>query len=88
LTGRVRLDDLRSERGLVWRLECVGGGGLLGESEAFSGRREWTSFEVPFVVPVGKCGGQRLSLQLPARVPAESRIGGVAWFDDLRIKAE
>jgi hypothetical protein len=88
LKGRVRLDDLRSERGLVWRLECVGGGGLLGESQAFRGRREWTGFEVPFVVPASKCGGQRLSLQLPARVPAESRIGGVAWFDDMSIKAE
>jgi hypothetical protein len=86
--GRVRLDDLRSERGLVWALDCVGGGGHLGESEAFSGRREWRQFEVHFTVPESSCGGQLLSLRLPARVPAENRIGGVAWFDDLSIKAE
>ena len=88
LRGRVRLDDLRSERGLVWTLDCVGTGERLAESAAFSGRREWMPFEVPFVVPDDKCGGQLLVLRLPARVPAETRIGGVAWFDDLSIKSE
>jgi len=37
------------------------------------------------VVPGDKCGGQWLQLRLPARIPAEQRIGGVVWFDDLKI---
>jgi hypothetical protein len=86
LRGRVRLDDLRSERGLVWTLTCATGTPLA-ETEPFSGRREWRQFEVQFVVPNEKCGGQILSLRLPARIKAETRIGGVAWFDDLSIKS-
>ena len=37
-----------------------------------------------FEVPAG-CEGQWLTLRLPARIPAEQRIGGRAWFDDLKI---
>jgi len=40
---------------------------------------------VQFEVPTDKCGGQWLELQLPARIPAEQRIGGLVWFDDLKI---
>lgn len=87
LTGRVRLDDLRSDRGLAWTLSCAGSRKLIGESESFSGRGDWRSFTVEFDVPASPdCGGQWLILGLPARIPAEQRIGGVAWFDDLRIK--
>jgi tetratricopeptide (TPR) repeat protein len=87
LSGRVRLDDLRSERGLAWTLSCAGSRQVLGESERFSGRREWREFVVTFEVPASaECAGQWLTLGLPARIPAEQRIGGIAWFDDLRIK--
>jgi tetratricopeptide (TPR) repeat protein len=87
LSGRVRLDDLRSERGLVWTLNCVGSRKAIAESEPFSGRREWRDFRVEFDVPgSADCGGQWLTLVLPARIPAEQRVGGIAWFDDLRIK--
>jgi tetratricopeptide (TPR) repeat protein len=87
LTGRARIDDLRSERGLVWTVTCAGSRRVLGESQAFSGRREWSGFSFVFEVPdAAECGGQRLTLRLPARIPAEQRIGGVAWFDGLRIR--
>jgi hypothetical protein len=85
--GRVRLDDLRTERGLVWTLTCANNKTKLGESEAFSGRRDWREFETEFSVPAERCGGQWLTLRLPSRIPAEQRIGGVAWFDDLAIKS-
>lgn len=87
LNGRARTDDLRSERGLVWTLTCASSQRVLAESEAFSGRREWRGFSFDFVVPsTPDCGGQWLTLRLPARIAAEQRIGGVAWFDALRIK--
>lgn len=88
LRGRVRLDDLRSERGLVWTLTCFEDGHQIGETDPMSGRREWRSFEVAATVPAEKCGGQWLTLRVPARIAAEQRIGGVAWFDDLKMKAE
>src|SRR5205085_12568706 len=55
--GRVRLDDLRTERGLVWTLSCANNKTTLGESEAFSGRRDWRGFEMEFSVPADRCGG-------------------------------
>lgn len=87
LDGQVRLDDLRSERGLVWTLTCAEDGRLIAETEPMSGRREWRKFSLDFEVPVTDCGGQWLTLRIPARIPAEQLIGGVAWFDDLQIQA-
>jgi hypothetical protein len=70
-------------------LSCAGSRQVLGESERFSGRREWREFVVSFEVPASaECAGQWLTLGLPARIPAEQRIGGIAWFDDLRIKKQ
>jgi tetratricopeptide (TPR) repeat protein len=86
LAGTVRLDDLRTERGLTWSVACVPSGAVVGQSEPLSGVRDWAEFGVDFEVPSEQCGGQWLTLQLPARIPAEQRIGGSIWFDDLRIK--
>ena len=87
LLGKARLDDLRTDRGLVWTVRCAEGRRELGSTEPMSGRREWRSFEMAFTVPAEACGGQWLTLSLPARNKAEQRIGGVAWFDDLSIKS-
>jgi len=87
LEGRVRLDDLRSERGLVWTLTCAEDKRPIAETEPISGRRSWGGFLLDFAVPATDCGGQWLTLRIPARIPAERRVGGVAWFDDLKIQA-
>jgi tetratricopeptide (TPR) repeat protein len=87
LEGQVRLDDLRSERGLVWTLTCVEDQHPIGETVPMSGRREWTRFALDFDVPPADCGGQWLTLRVPARIPAEQLIGGAAWFDDIQIQA-
>jgi len=87
LGGQVRLDDLRSERGLVWTLTCAEDQRPIGETEPMSGRREWTRFALDFEVPVAECGGQWLTLHVPARIPAEQLVGGEAWFDDLQVQA-
>lgn len=87
LEGQARLDDLRSERGLVWTLTCAEDSRPIAETDPMSGRREWTRFSLDFEVPAEDCGGQWLTLRVPARIPAEQLIGGVAWFDDLQIQA-
>ncbi|KFN45090.1 tetratricopeptide repeat protein [Arenimonas oryziterrae] len=88
LQGRVRPEDLRTERGLVWVLSCGEGGPPLATTEPIHGSSGWVEFDVPVTVPGDHCGGQWLQLKLPARIPAEQRIGGRVWFDDLRVVRE
>lgn len=86
LRGRARLDSLRAERGLRWRLRCVGGDTpLLAESEPFVGSDNWRDFEVEFAVPDQGCLAQLLRLELEGRVELEFEAQGDAWFDDLTI---
>ena len=85
LSLRARPDSLRTERGLVWEVSCVSGGRPLAATEPLRGNGDWRELAVEFTVPDG-CAGQWLALRLPARIPAEQRIGGRAWFDDLKIR--
>jgi hypothetical protein len=87
LHGRVRTDDLRGERGLVWTLRCADNGRFIAETEPVKGRHDWHSFDLDLAVPPEKCGGQWLTLRVPARIAAEQRLGGTVWFDDLSIQA-
>jgi hypothetical protein len=48
----------------------------------------WRETDAAFEIPATGCGGQWLALVLPARIPAEQRIGGRAWFDSIRIRRE
>ena len=86
LQGRVRLDDLRSERGLVWTVSCAENSKALVDTDPMRGRRPWQDFTTEFDVPEQGCGGQWLTLRIPARIAAEQLIGGVAWFDDMRVE--
>lgn len=85
LTLRARPDSLRTERGLVWEISCVSGGRVLATTAPLRGHGDWRELDVAFAVP-DSCAGQWLALRLPARIPAEQRIGGRAWFDDLKIR--
>lgn len=86
LTGRERAESLRTERGLVWTVACATSGGTgLATTEPLRGQTNWRDFAVDFEVPATGCGGQWLLLTVPARIPAEQRIAGVAWFDAMRI---
>lgn len=85
LDGRARLDSLDTELGLVWQLTCAESNRQLASTSPFLGNSPWHPFSIEFTVPDDGCGGQWLRLVLPARIPAEQRIGGVAWFDDLKI---
>ena len=85
LSGQARPENLRSERGLVWTVNCVSGGAALGETAPLRGNGPWRTFEATVEVPAEGCPAQWLVLRLPARIPAEQRIGGYAWFDALKI---
>lgn len=85
LNGRARSIDLRTALGLNWVLGCVESGAVIAQSERLLGTHDWHSFEVGFVVPDEKCGGQVLTLVLAARIAAEQQAVGEAWFDDLAI---
>lgn len=87
LSGRMLPDGLETERGLVWMLSCATGR-QLGQTEPLRGDGPWREFSAAFEVPAEGCRGQTLALKLPARVPAELRIRGQVWFDDLRIVRE
>ncbi|MCX7034405.1 MAG: hypothetical protein NT046_10605 [Arenimonas sp.] len=86
LTGRARPENLRTDRGLAWTLACATADARpLGETEPLRGHGDWRDLSLDFEVPAQGCGGQWLTLSLRARIPAEQRVGGVAWFDNLRI---
>ncbi len=85
LQGRARPDGLKTERGLRWRLRCVGATALLAESELFVGSDDWRSFAVEFAIPDQGCLAQLLRLELDGRVELEFEAQGDAWFDDLAV---
>lgn len=85
LQGRGRPDGLQTERGLRWRVRCVGATPFLAESEPFVGSDDWRSFAVDFTIPDQGCPAQLLRLELDGRVELEFEVQGDAWFDDLAI---
>lgn len=86
LSGRVRPDQLRTERGLSWQLACIGGHrGELLATDPVRGNGPWRDFTAEFEIPGEGCEGQWLRLRHTARIEAEQRIGGRVWFDDIRI---
>lgn len=86
-SGQGLAEDLVTERGLVWNIQCLGGGPNLAISDPWQGNsQQWRRFSLEFEVPALNCEAQSLVLQLPARVPAEQQVSGALWFDDLRIQ--
>lgn len=90
LQGRVRPDNLRTTRGLRWRIYCIPFGKpdeatLLAESTRFVGSDEWRLFTVDFAVPVKNCSAQMLRLELEGRARLDFEIQGSIWFDDLAV---
>ena len=86
-SGQGFSDELRTELGLVWSVQCLGSGTGLALSEPWKGRsQQWEAFSMEFTVPNDQCLAQSLILKLPARIPSEQTIGGAIWFDELRIQ--
>jgi hypothetical protein len=86
LSGKVKTAELRTVRGLWWRIFCANAStSTLANTELVSGTMPWTDFTVKFQVPTTDCGAQWLQLELPARIDPELRIEGQVWYQDLRI---
>jgi hypothetical protein len=86
-SARVKTAELRTSRGLWWRILCANASAnTLVSTELVSGTMPWTDFTVKFQVPTTDCGAQWLQLELPARIDPELRIEGQVWYQDLRIE--
>ena len=85
--GRERSQDLQNERGLRWRIACVGDDAeTLGTTDLVSGDTPWRTFAVDFMVPTGKCLYQKLVLELPARAALETEVIGRVSYADLDLR--
>jgi hypothetical protein len=86
LAGRVKADNLRTSRGLWWRILCVTGSkATLAHTDPLSGNVPWRDFQADFEVPAEGCKAQKLQLELPARIASEHEIEGQVWYQDIRI---
>jgi tetratricopeptide (TPR) repeat protein len=85
--GRERSQDLQNERGLRWRIACVGDDAeTLGTTDLVSGDTPWRTFAVDVVVATGKCPYQKLVLELPARAALETEVVGRVSYADLDLR--
>jgi hypothetical protein len=86
-SGRERSESLKNERGLRWRLACVGSPArMLGATDPLIGDTAWRAFGVDFEVPMDNCGYQELVLELPAQAELETEIAGGVSYADLDIR--
>lgn len=85
LRGWVRVDQLRTERGLRWTMRCAPDQPVLVASELFLGSDDWRLFGVEFTVPESDCMAQVLRLELEGRAALDFEVEGDIWFDDLSI---
>jgi hypothetical protein len=87
LKGMARVDGLKTEGGVRWRLACAADNrDVLGESKVFLGRAEWDEFSFDFAVPETDCATQDLRLVSAGRHKFELEFDGVVWFDNLSIE--
>jgi hypothetical protein len=95
--GMERALSLRNERGLRWRLTCMGDPKsapnnttlqnlALMETPLLVGDVDWRRFAVDFTVPED-CVAQNLVLELAARVALEQEVSGGASYMGLGIEA-
>ena len=87
LSGGVKAEGLMTNRGMRWRIACLGGSNQrLGESDLFVGTFPWKTFAVSFSVPDSGCAAQTLRLELDTRVALDQQVVGTFWSDSLAIK--
>jgi Tfp pilus assembly protein PilF len=85
LRWRSRFDGLQAARGLRWTVTCADGtAGVILATEPSTGSSPWRTHAVAFDVPTD-CPAQWLTLELDARIAAETQAMGTAWFDDVEV---
>lgn len=93
LSGMVKAEDLRTQRGIWWRISCANmlkvevspALTTLGHTALVAGTFPWREFGVDFTVPEAGCPAQWLTLEHTARIGPERQIEGEIWFASLRI---
>jgi hypothetical protein len=86
-TGRVRTEDLRTERGIRWQISCAEPPDtVLVFTDLAVIPMPWTDFGVKFTVLAKDCDAQRLNLEIPSRTASERRIEGQIWYENLKIE--
>ena len=87
LSGLVKLDDLRTARGVQWTVRCLSGDhALLGASNRYMGASDWQAFDSDFTVPPAACPAQELRLELAGEHASDFIAQGEVWFDNMAIK--
>lgn len=90
LSGRYRLNQLTTPKGLRWRIHCYQQQPttLLAESELFSGHTaDWREFQMNVNIPAN-CPVQMLRLESDSSYAHHNTFVGEVWFDDLRLKSQ
>ena len=87
LEFRSRVDRLRTEKGLKWRIRCLGDqNNILGESHSLLGFSSWKTESFYFTVPdIKNCQAQLLRLEASSPYIHHHLFSGTLWFDDMRI---
>lgn len=87
LSGRERADDLRTERGMNWRLTCADGEKqVLAATPLLVGTTPWRPIDTAFEVPQTGCEAQWLQLELAVRATLDREVGGLVAYDDLAVE--
>jgi len=86
LTGKVRAEALRTQRGLRWQVSCTESPqNTLALTSLVANATPWTTFSADFTVPAKDCAGQRLNLEIPSRTASEREIEGQIWYENMQI---
>jgi len=88
LNMKVRIDSTIGEKGLKWRLRCVGKrSSIIGETESFTVRKSWHDIVTPIEVPQDDCEAQELRLEATSEYAHYQVFSGSLWFDDIKIES-
>ena len=88
LSGRVRIEDEKLDRGVQWTLRCVVQSKpqpLIANSEPFKSAGEWRPFAFDVTIPED-CKGQTLQLEAVGIDIGMQFPAGIVWFDDLVLR--
>ncbi len=88
LKWRERMDALRADEGLSWRVSCAGQPQPLAEADSTLGSHPWKVQLLTFTVPAGDCVGQWLHLSSTGDAGAGQVMSGDAWYSALQLTKE
>jgi len=85
---RYRIDKLRTDIGLSWRIRCLDTANtLIAESPPLKERTPWIPLSMRFSVPVqNTCKAQQLRLEATSTYAHQHLFDGILWFDDIVIR--